>query len=133
MTEPTRPLILLVDDDVDCHEINRTYLEAAGFRVQCCFDPEEALVAMQREKPDLVVTDLMMSSLDAGFGFARRIKEDPSFQSIPVIVLSAVSTQLGYDFRPRTAADLAAMHADAFLSKPVSAKVLIGKIRELLR
>lgn len=132
MTEPTRPLILLVDDDADCHEINRTYLEAAGFRVRCCFDPEEAMAAMGTEKPDLVVTDLMMSSLDAGFGFARRIKESPDFGGIPVIVLSAVSTQLGYDFRPRTPADLSAMNADAFLSKPASAKVLIGKIRELL-
>ena len=132
MDDQSQPLILLVDDDVDCLEVNRHFLEAAGYRVACCFDPDEALVAMQKDKPDLVVTDLMMKSLDAGFGFARRIKQDPQFGGIPVIVVTAVGTQMGFDFRPKNRADLTAMNADAFLSKPVSPLSLIDKVKELL-
>ena len=132
MTEPSSPLILLVDDDVDCHEVHRHFLEVAGFRVCCCFDPEEALSKMHEQRPDLVVTDLMMSSLDSGFSLARSIKETPGWETIPVVVLTAVGTQLGYDFWPRSDADLAAMNADAYLAKPVTPKLLVEKIRELL-
>lgn len=127
------PLILLVDDDIDCLEVNRHFLEAAGYRVACCFDPAEALEHMSRQKPDLVVTDLMMRSVDAGFTLARQIKDDPRFAGVRVVLMTAVSSQLGYDFRPRTPADLTAMHADAFLDKPVSPDNLVGKVRELLR
>ena len=57
---------------------------------------------MEDEKPDLVITDLMMTSLDSGFLFARAIKEDPRYADIPVIIATSVSSALGLDFRPRT-------------------------------
>jgi CheY-like chemotaxis protein len=131
MNEASR-LILLVDDDIDCLEVNRHFLQAAGYRVVCCFDPEEAIVAMAKEKPDLVVTDLMMKSLDSGFSFSRRVKEDPRFCTIPVVVMTAVGSQLGYDFRPKTSDDLASMHVDAFLDKPVAPQTLVRKVQEML-
>ncbi len=127
-----QPLVLLVDDDEDFLEINRHILEPQGFRVVCCTDPQQAWQRMEQEKPDLVVSDLMMSSLDSGFSLAQRIKEDPRFTAVPVIVATAVTSQIGLDFRPRTAEDLAAMHVDAYLDKPIRAKVLVEKIRELL-
>jgi CheY-like chemotaxis protein len=126
------PLILLIDDDIDCLEVHRHFLEAAGYRVECCFDPEEALARMTVHKPDLIVTDLMMKSVDAGFVFCRTVKDDPRFAAIPVVVMTAVGSQLGYDFRPRTPADLQAMRADGFLAKPATPQMLVQKVRELL-
>jgi CheY-like chemotaxis protein len=131
MSEVT-PLILLVDDDIDCLEVNRHFLEAAGFRVTCCFDPDEAIDAMGRERPNLIVTDLMMKLLDSGFSFSRRVKEDPRYAGIPVVVMTAVGSQLGYNFRPKSDSDLAAMHVDAFLDKPVAPQALVRKVREML-
>jgi CheY-like chemotaxis protein len=128
----TPALILLVDDDIDCLEVNRHFLEAAGYQVVCCFDPEEAWTEMGRRKPSLIVTDLMMRSTDAGFTFARRIKEDPRFAGVVVMVMTAVGSQLGYDFRPRKPEDLAAMRVDAYLDKPVSPDNLVRKVREML-
>jgi CheY-like chemotaxis protein len=128
--------ILLVDDDKDFLELERRILESRGYRVVCFSDTRAALAALnarpQTVKPALVVTDLMMTGLDSGFTFARALKADPRTAGLPVIIVSAVSSQKGFDFRPRTAADLAAMGADAFFDKPVAPEALLDKVKELL-
>ena len=129
---PAVGVIMVVDDDIDFLEWSRCVLEAAGYRVRCCSDPETALAKMAQEPPALVITDLMMKSLDAGFSLAERIKNDPRFRAIPVIIVTAASSQRGFDFRPQSAADLEAMRADAFLCKPVDPKVLLATIQSLL-
>jgi len=124
--------ILLVDDDRDFLEQNRSLLEARGYRVACCSDPDEALHALRRERADLVVTDLMMKTLDSGFSLAKAIKSEPDLSAIPVILVTAVASQRGFDFNPRTREELAAMHADAFFDKPIAPAALIAKVEELL-
>jgi CheY-like chemotaxis protein len=126
------PLILLVDDDVDFVEMNRRILEAKGYCVEVAYDADEALAHLARAVPDLVITDLVMKTLDAGFSLSRRIKEDPRLRGVAVIITTSVTSRMGLDFRPRTAEDLAAMHADAYFDKPVPPRVLLEKVRELL-
>ena len=125
--------ILLVDDDADFLAMNRSVLEAKGYRVLAFASPRDAAAAARRERPDLVVTDLMMNDLDAGFSLARAVKEDPATARTPVIIVTAASSQRGFDFRPRGPDELEAMRADAFLDKPVSPAALLAKIEELLR
>jgi len=125
-------LILLVDDDRDFLEQNRGVLSSRGFRVTCVCDPREALEAIERERPDLVVSDLMMKALDSGFSLARLIKQDPRWAGTPVILVTAVASQRGFDFNPRSREDLIAMNADAFFDKPVAPEALIAKVEELL-
>jgi CheY-like chemotaxis protein len=126
--------ILLVDDDKDFLELERRILESRGYRVVCFSDTQAALAALNDGPvtPDLVVTDLMMTRLDSGFTFARALKLDPQTAGLPVIIVSAVSSQKGFDFKPRTAADLEAMGADAFFDKPVAPEALLAKVKELL-
>jgi CheY-like chemotaxis protein len=126
------PLVMFVDDNAAFLEVVGPVVEAQGYRVRCCGGPEEALAEMQAERPHVVVTDVMMTGLDAGFSLSRRIKEDPQLAGIPVIIVTAMSSRRGFDFHPRTAEDLAAMHADAFLGKPVAPLDLLAKIEELL-
>jgi CheY-like chemotaxis protein len=125
-------LIMLVDDDRDFLEINRGLLEARGYRVACFSDPDEALAALKRERPDLVLTDLMMKNLDSGFSLARALKNERALAGIPVILVTAVASQRGFDFNPRTREELAAMNAEAFFDKPVSPVALLAKVQELL-
>lgn len=132
MTTKKPALILIVDDDYDFLEINRINLERAGYRVVTAADPERALKRMQEEKPDLVVTDLMMTSLDSGFSLARTIKEDPRYADIPVIIATSVSSALGLDFRPCSAEDKAEMHADAYFDKPLDLPRLLETISKLV-
>jgi CheY-like chemotaxis protein len=124
--------VMLVDDDPDFLAMNRSVLERQGYRVLTASSPEDAAEAMRRDPPDLVVTDLMMKDLDAGFSLSRTIKEGSGTAHIPVIIVTAASSQRGFDFRPRNADDLAAMRADAFLDKPVSPAALLAKVEELL-
>lgn len=132
MTTHGPALILIVDDDYDFLEINRLILERAGYRVATAAEPKQALVRMEEEAPDLVITDLMMTSLDSGFSFARAIKEDPRFANIPVVIATSVSSALGLDFRPRTDADRAQMHVDAYFDKPLESGRLLAALEELL-
>lgn len=125
-------LIVLVDDDRDFLEMNRKLLEGRGYRVLCFTEPGEALAAARAKIPALVVTDLMMEALDSGFSLAREIKQDPALAAVPVIIVTAVASQRGFDFSPERAEDLAAMNADAFFDKPVSPQELLGKVEELL-
>lgn len=132
MTKDNPALILLVDDDYDFLELNRMILERAGFRVVTAAEPQQALQKMAVEKPDLVISDLMMTSFDSGFSFARTIKEDPVFAGIPVIITTSVTSALGLDFRPRCELDMTEMHIDAYFDKPLDPTRLLSKIAELL-
>ena len=126
------PLVMFVDDNEAFLEVVEPVIQAQGYRVLCCTGPEEALARMRAERPHVVITDVMMAGLDSGFSFSRQIKEDPLLAGIPVIIVTAISSRRGFNFNPRTPAELAAMHADAFLGKPVAPLDLLAKIQELV-
>jgi CheY-like chemotaxis protein len=125
-------LILIVDDDYDFLEMNRFILEGAGYRVATATNPSEAMIRIDAETPDLIITDLMMTSLDAGFAFSARLRSDPRTASVPIIISTSVSSQLGLDFRPGSDEDLKAMRVDAYFDKPIEAAALLAKVNELL-
>lgn len=131
--DETAPLIAVVDDDPDQLAFYRMVLEPAGYRVAAFHSADSARAALDRESPACIVTDLMMDTLDAGFSFARSYKEDPRFAGVPIILVTAVESQRGLDFAPRTADDLQSMHVDAFFSKPVEPRAFLRKVEDLLR
>jgi CheY-like chemotaxis protein len=131
MTE-MRASIMLVDDDQDFLEMNSGILETRGYRVSCFTDADQAWQSMEAETPNLVITDLMMKSLDSGFSLAKKIKFDPRYTDIPVIIVTAVASKRGFDFNPHSQAELEEMRADAFFDKPVPPELLITKVEELL-
>ena len=128
----TPALVMVVDDDLDFLEICRHVLQAGGYRVACVAEPDEALKQMAVETPALVISDLMMKTLDAGFLFVKQLRDDARFRALPVIIMTGVAGRRGYDFQPRTAEDLAAMRVDAFLTKPITPDKLLAKVRELV-
>jgi len=128
----TKRLILIVDDDFDFLEINRIILEKAGYRVATAADPAEAQARIADEVPDLIITDLMMDSLDAGFSFSASLKGDPQTAAVPIIMSTSVSSALGLDFRPRSAEDMEKMRVDAYFDKPIDGGALLAKVAELL-
>jgi CheY-like chemotaxis protein len=132
MSAEPQHLILIVDDDFDFLEMNRFILEGAGYRVATATNPAEALARIEQEAPDLVITDLMMTSIDAGFAFAAQVKGDPRTAGVPIIISTSVSSALGLDFHPDSADDLAKMNVDAYFDKPIDAQALVAKVGELL-
>ncbi|MFW6161949.1 MAG: response regulator [Planctomycetota bacterium] len=118
--------VLVVDDDPDFLAQTRLQLEGAGYQVATAESRQQAEEALDAARPDAAVIDLMMEDSDAGFTLAYRIKKlDPA---IPVIMVTAVTHETGFEFDAATDEERAWVKADAVLDKPVRVEQLIGEI-----
>jgi signal transduction histidine kinase/CheY-like chemotaxis protein len=80
--------VLLVEDDQKTREVTRTILEKEGWKVREAENGRVALESMERERPGLIVLDLMMPEMD-GFEFVARVRKKLEWRSIPIVVLTA--------------------------------------------
>jgi len=122
--------ILIIDDDVDFVDLNKAVLESNGFEVETAFSAREGLDKVQFDAPNLILLDLMLEKHDTGFSFAKTIKGDPRYKNIPILMISAVAGETGYDFSQES--DGYWMKTDDFVPKPVEPDVLVQKINALL-
>jgi two-component system alkaline phosphatase synthesis response regulator PhoP len=117
--------ILVVDDDPQIVRLLRAYLEQASFEVFVAYDGETALHAIRRERPDLVVLDLMLPDRD-GWEITRLVRGDAAIASTPIVMLTArvedtdkiVGLELG---------------ADDYITKPFNPQVVVAHVRAVLR
>lgn len=96
--------ILLVDDDASFREVTAIALESAGYTVCEAADGHAALAAMQREMPDVVISDLSMPGMD-GREFCRRVRANPHYAGVRLFVLSALVEPDGTGVAPPAQAD----------------------------
>jgi len=115
-------MILVVDDEPKIVKLTRDFLEKDGFRVISAADGVTALQIARREKPDLVVLDLMLPGMD-GWEVCRALRRE---SDVPVIMLTARSEEsdqvVGLE-----------LGADDYISKPFSPRTLVARVRALLR
>ena len=116
------PLILVVDDEPKVARLARDYLEKNGFRVIICGDGQSALTMARREKPDLVILDLMLPNID-GREVCRILRRE---SDVPIIMLTALSEEIDQV----TGLEIG---ADDYISKPFSVRALVARVRALLR
>jgi two-component system chemotaxis sensor kinase CheA len=81
--------ILVVDDSLTTRTLEKSILEAHGYKVQVAVDGLDALEKLRAEKPDLVISDIQMPRLD-GFGLLQALKQDPVLSLIPVIIVTSL-------------------------------------------
>ncbi len=122
--------VLLVDDDADFNEANRTVLEAEGFEVTVASTADEAWRALQQTVPDVIVLDVMMEEFDAGFRLAHDI--DLRFPKVPVLLLTAVHDYMSDKWHFSREQDGDWLPVRKFLEKPVAPARLVEEIREAL-
>ena len=127
MSEKT---ILVIDDDIDLVEIIRVTLENEGYKVVDAQSGERGLAMATEMKPDLILLDVMMRTVDEGFQVAYQLRGGAGTKDIPILMLTAVAGQTGYDFDP--ASDGEFLPVDEFLEKPVSPRVLVDMVRKHL-
>jgi CheY-like chemotaxis protein len=118
-----RPKILLVDDDVDLVKVMKGALESKAYEVIVAYDGKDGIEKAKKEKPDLVVLDILMPVAD-GFVFADQFRKDPSLAKTPVLALTSFSEAQGQPF---------AFEVEQYIRKPIKPKDLVAKVEEFLK
>lgn len=117
--------ILVVDDDKEIARLLRSYLEQAGYAVLVAHDGSAALHALRRERPDLLLLDLMLPDKD-GWTVTRTIRSDPQLADTLIIMITArvedTDKILGLE-----------LGADDYITKPFNPREVIARVRALLR
>lgn len=117
--------ILLVDDETQLVEMVKMRLEANNYQVLCAYDGQEALDKARKEKPDLIILDLMLPKID-GYKVCRMLKFDEKYKNIPVILFTARAQETDVNLGKEVG-------ADAYITKPFDPPALLAKIKELLK
>jgi len=81
--------ILLIDDDLEVSSIIRKLLESGGYQVEVCDSGRDAIKALHKYKPNLLLLDVMLPGID-GYSLAKQITENPVTSSLPIIVMSGL-------------------------------------------
>jgi len=117
--------ILLVEDEKDLSKTISFRLENNGYTVVTAYDGPEGLDKAKKEKPDLVILDLMLPKMD-GYKVCALLKADSRYSRIPIVIFTA-------RVQEEDKAMGKEVGADAYITKPFEPETLLSKIRELLK
>ena len=120
-----RKKILLVEDDAELVELLTFNLKKAGFAIGTAVDGIEAIKKARSVGPDLVLLDIMLPELD-GFAVCEMLRREPATAAIPIIMLTALSSELARF----TGLDAG---ADDYITKPFNLKELVSRVEGFLK
>ncbi len=122
--------IMIIDDDIDLVEAMRITLETENYDVIDAQDGQKGLEILKKEKPDLLILDVMMGTLDEGFHIAYQIRNDEEIKDIPILMVTAVGAQTGFEFDMQRDEDF--LPVNEFIEKPVNPQVLLDTVKRNL-
>ena len=125
MGEKITHKIAIIDDDPVTRTMLARILDREDLKIMQASDGQEGWDMIQREVPDLVISDMLIARID-GLDLCRKIKRDPILKLVKVILISAIYK--GFHHR----AEIRESQADDFIEKPIQAKVLKEKVDRLL-
>jgi DNA-binding response OmpR family regulator len=125
------PSILIVDDDPDFVDITKAILETRQYRVRSAQNPDEGYAKLDEEVPDFLILDIMMGRGAGGFILARKIRQDSRFDHVPILMLTSMTEQTGFNFPGERISDKF-LPVDDYVEKGVEPQVLLEKIEQLL-
>src|SRR3990172_10855607 len=117
--------ILLIEDEEDIAALIKLQAEATGYKLNVEVDGINGYRAIEREKPDLVILDIMLPGQN-GLDVCRKIKSNPDLRDVPVIILTAKSEEIDIVLGLE-------LGADDYVAKPFSPKVLFSRIKAVMR
>ena len=117
--------ILVTDDSPTIVAMMKELLESAGYSVVTASDGQEALDKAKKERPDLIILDLMLPKID-GYKVCAILKFDKNYSSIPVIILTARAGESDKELG-------AEVRADAYVTKPFEPDIFLAKVKELIK
>lgn len=120
-----KPKIVLIEDEEDIAALIKLQADISGYKLHAEVDGLNGLRAIEREKPDLVILDIMLPG-QSGLDVCRKMKSNPDLREIPVIMISAKSEELDVILGLE-------LGADDYVTKPFSPKILFSRVRAVLR
>ncbi len=120
--------LLLVDDDIDLLEQSKISFESKGYVVATAENVEEGWQTFLKERPDVVIIDLIMEEHDSGFILSYKIKKDEYGKNIPVFILTSATYLTGFKFGVSTEEEKEWIYCDEIINKPAVTEDLIEKI-----
>jgi CheY-like chemotaxis protein len=121
--------VLVVDDDPDFVEITRTILESHGYDVNTAANGDAALSSMRADLPDLVLLDVMMSTVLDGLNLSHVMSEDSVLSKVPIVMVSSIADSPSAGMFPTDEY----IPIDAWISKPVQPDDLLNKVAQFIR
>jgi len=116
--------ILVVEDEMEMVEMLKFRLEANNYEVITAYDGQEALDVIQKDKPDLILLDLMIPKI-TGYEICKTLKSNERYKDIPVIIVTARTQEKDMNLAKE-------LCVGACITKPYEPQVLLSKIREIL-
>ena len=123
--------IMIIDDDPDFVEVTKVLFETKQYQVSAAYDPEEGFAKLEEDVPDALILDVMMGKGADGFIVARKIRKDSRFDKMPILMLTSMREQTGFDF-PGERIHSKFLPVDDYLEKGVEPQVLLDKVEQLL-
>ncbi len=117
--------ILVVDDEQDLVKLVRYNLEKDGYKVVTASNGEDALFLIRRERPELVILDLMLPGID-GLEVCKKLKADPELANTAIVMLTAKGEEVDITLGLK-------LGADDYVTKPFSPKELVARVQAVLR
>ncbi len=130
--------VLLVDDDADLREVLRIVLEDAGYEVLLAESGPKGMEAVDRERPEILLLDVMMPEGTEGFHVVwnLRNRDDPYFRSLPIIILTAIHQQTALRFYPDagdgTYEPGEFLPVQGFVDKPIDPAALLTEMERVM-
>lgn len=122
--------ILLVDDDQDFVEATKLVLESKPYEVIVAYNGDEGLAKARRDRPDLIILDIIMPVKD-GFNAAEELKKDSELSKIPVLMLTSFSQKVGET--SLSVSQGLTLDTEDYVDKPVSPEELLRRVERLLK
>lgn len=122
--------ILLVDDDQDFVEATKLVLESKPYEVIVAYNGDEGLAKARRDRPDLIILDIIMPVKD-GFNAAEELKKDSELSKIPVLMLTSFSQRVGET--SLSVSQGLTLDTEDYVDKPVSPEELLRRVEKLLK
>jgi two-component system, OmpR family, alkaline phosphatase synthesis response regulator PhoP len=130
----SKGFVLVVDDDPDIVATSRIVLESNGYEVQTAASGKEALDILSRVRPDVMLLDVMMTSDTEGFDLAFKLRQDPEFKDLPIIMLTAFLDKVRTEGPGPFEFILGEQWPVEWLfEKPLDTKKLLAKIEAILK
>jgi CheY-like chemotaxis protein len=126
-----RKKILIIDDDPSFLEICSAILEESDYQVDTASSSKEGLEKLVSQRPDLLLLDIMMATMDEGLNFATSMRQSKDLSKIPIMIVSAQpDAEKGYQRSVDKEMDW--ISADMFMEKPTNPQDLLHNVRLLI-